>query len=341
MKTLLAIAATTLVLLSAPSARAGDNVVLIELFTSQGCSSCPPADRNLALLAERDDVVALSLHVDYWDYLGWRDTFGRPEHTQRQFAYRAFLGTRVVYTPQVIVQGTWDVPGHKASAIDAAISQAREQSEPARLDLVTEDGMLKAVLAETQMPERCTVWIATYDQAQTVRIRRGENAGETITYHNVVNKLMRVGSWNGSAQSISLPQPGRGEGVAVWLQDDRDGPRSGGPLRRELKQPGVRKTPHGCRPAPRVRARTCALTFFTCRINWLASVHVRTPATRVRIWPGPLQSGKRSHSSFQGSEPPFRCVPGEDPGPRPSCVSGEVPAQGRDSSSPGWRAGGR
>ena len=224
MKKLLVLAATALALtLSAPQARAGDSVVLIELFTSQGCSSCPPADRNIAALAERSDVIALSLHVDYWDYLGWRDTFGRPEHTQRQFAYRDLLGTRVVYTPQVVVQGARDVPGHKTAAIDAAIAEALAMPEPARLDLVTEDGMLHAMLAETPMPERCTVWIATYDQARTVRIRRGENAGKTITYHNVVNKLMRVGSWNGSAQQISLPQPAAGEGVAVWLQDDRSG----------------------------------------------------------------------------------------------------------------------
>lgn len=207
----------------APSARAEEPVVLIELFTSQGCSSCPPADRNLAALAERDDVIALGLHVDYWDYLGWRDTFGRPEHTERQFAYRDFLGGRVIYTPQIIVQGMRDVPGHKAAAIEAAIAEARAVPSPADVKIVTDDGMLKAVLTETTMPERCTVWMASYNKLETVRIRRGENAGKTIGYHNVVNKLMRVGSWNGSAQQIALPQPGAGEGVAVWLQDDRTG----------------------------------------------------------------------------------------------------------------------
>lgn len=208
---------------SALPARADSAVVLVELFTSQGCSSCPPADRNLAVLARRDDVLALSLHIDYWDYLGWRDTFGQAAHTARQMAYRDLMGARVIYTPQIIVQGTRDVPGHRAKAVEAAIAQARAADEPARLEIVTEGGMLKAVIEAAKPPADCTLWIATYDIARTVQIKRGENAGQSITYHNVVRELMRVGTWDGTTQKLALPQPGKDQGVGVWLQEDRTG----------------------------------------------------------------------------------------------------------------------
>lgn len=211
-------------LLGAPSAQAGDNVVMVELFTSQGCSSCPPADRNLAALAARDDVLALSLHVDYWDYLGWRDTFGSPEHTRRQYAYRESLGARVVYTPQVIVHGTLDVPGYHPDRINDAIAEIA--STPGETDIAINgsDGMMAAQITKMDNPRPCTIWIASYSQSATVEIRRGENAGKAITYHNVVDKLLRVGSWRGSeGAKIDLPQPGPGQGVAVWLQDDATG----------------------------------------------------------------------------------------------------------------------
>lgn len=224
MKTLLAMMVAVVVAgWPGPDARADAAVVLVELFTSQGCSSCPPADQNLAVLAERDDVLALSLHVDYWDYLGWRDTFGQKAHTRRQMEYRDRMGARVIYTPQVVVQGTRDVPGHRVKAIDAAIAEAHAGTEPAHLAIVTESGMLKAVIDQATPPDPCTLWIAAYDQARTVKIERGENSGHEVTYHNVVRQLMRVGTWDGSAQKLALPQPSAGQGVAVWLQDDRTG----------------------------------------------------------------------------------------------------------------------
>ena len=222
MKKLLAPALAALLMTAAP-AKADDTIVLVELFTSQGCSSCPPADKNLAALAERDDVIALSMHVTYWDYLGWRDTFGRDEHTRRQVAYRDIMGARVIYTPQVVVHGVTDVPGHKGKAIDAAIDDARAKGSDTKLDIISDGGMVKAVLAATDVPERCTVWIASYTKSATVQIQRGENAGREITYHNVVTKLMCVGNWDGTAQNVALPDPGAGEGVAVWIQDSRTG----------------------------------------------------------------------------------------------------------------------
>jgi len=208
----------------AGAAGAEDNVVMVELFTSQGCSSCPPADETLADLADREDVLGLSLHVDYWNYLGWKDTFAQAEHTARQAEYRDKLGSRVLFTPQIVVDGTRSVPGYKRSMIDSAIAQAAEMPDPASIRIGTEDGMLHAEIVSEGALGACTIWVASYDQAAKVAIDRGENAGRTFTYRNVVDKLMKVGPWQGnSAERFPLPQPGPGEGIAIWLQDDRSG----------------------------------------------------------------------------------------------------------------------
>jgi len=222
-KHIAAILSALLFSVASSSATADNNVVLVELFTSQGCSSCPPADRNFATLAQREGVLGLSMHVDYWDYLGWRDTFARPEHTERQFAYRDLLGGRVVYTPQMIVQGTHDVAGARPVPLEAAIAKVEATPPPARITISDEAGMLKATLAADTRPEPCTVWIASFHKERTVEIARGENAGETLTYYNVVDKLLRVGQWDGTVQQIALPQPGPGGGVAIWLQEDSTG----------------------------------------------------------------------------------------------------------------------
>ena len=223
MKKLLQAILPALVLSTAPAV-AGDNVVMVELFTSQGCSSCPPADANLGALTGRDDVLPLSMHVDYWDYLGWRDTFAQPEHSERQYAYRTMMGARVVYTPQMIVHGVADVPGYRTELIEQAIADAGARKRDAEIAIAAKGGMLAATISTSGRPMPCTIWVASYEREATVDIRRGENAGETITYHNVVDKLMRVGRWPGStSETIDLPQPGAGEGVAVWLQDDRTG----------------------------------------------------------------------------------------------------------------------
>ena len=208
----------------AGAAGAEDNVVLVELFTSQGCSSCPPADKTLAELADRDDVLALSLHVDYWNYLGWQDTFAQAEHTQRQAEYRDKLGSRVLFTPQIVVDGTRSVPGYKRAMIDSAIAQAAETPDPASIEIGSENGMLHAEITGDRTHGPGTIWVASYDQAATVKIDRGENTGRTFTYRNVVEKLMKVGPWQANGpEKFPLPQPGPGEGIAVWLQDDSTG----------------------------------------------------------------------------------------------------------------------
>jgi hypothetical protein len=224
MPPLRSILAPLLVLALAGAASAADNVVLVELFTSQGCSSCPPADETLAELADRQEVLALSMHVDYWNYLGWEDTFAQTEHTARQTEYRNRLGGKVLFTPQMIIDGSRSVPGYKRAMIDAAIAQAAKTPHPADIDIVSDDSMLYARITSDGGHGPSTIWVASYEDAATVEIERGENAGRTFTYRNVVEKLMKVGPWNaGVPERFPLPQPGPGEGIAVWLQEDRTG----------------------------------------------------------------------------------------------------------------------
>lgn len=201
--------------------------VLVELFTSQGCSACPPADAVLARLAERADVVALSLHVDYWDYLGWRDSFASPEMTARQYAYRGALGTRVVYTPQMVIEGRADVVGSRDEAVGAAVEAALAEPDAARIRIYSDGGMLKADLlpGAADGPSGGTVWVARYERKATVEVARGENRGRALDYANVVESLERIGDWPGrDAEAVMLPQPGPGEGIAVWVQSAGTGP---------------------------------------------------------------------------------------------------------------------
>lgn len=206
------------------AAKASEDVVLIELFTSQGCSSCPPADQNLADLKGMDGVLPLSMHVDYWDYLGWRDTFARRKHTERQFAYRDLMGARVVYTPQMIVHGMRDVPGYRPDEIRRAIAEIAVEARQASINISDDNGILRATISAAANSEPCTIFFATFTAEATVEIERGENRGRSITYHNVVDELMVVGPWRGEqTRQIDLPRPAKGEGIAVWVQENRTG----------------------------------------------------------------------------------------------------------------------
>ncbi len=207
------------------AAGAGPAPVVLELYTSQGCSSCPPADETLARLAGRDDVIALALHVDYWDYLGWRDTFAQREFGLRQAGYRDAWHKSVVYTPQMVVQGQHDVSGLHAGQLSAAIAEAQAAVPPVNVVIERSGGMLKCRIEPGPNPVSGTIWIAKYIRNAKVEIERGENAGRTITYTNVVSSLDRIGTWEGSAaEEVAMPQPGPGEGVAIWIQDGAAGP---------------------------------------------------------------------------------------------------------------------
>ena len=214
-------AAALLACLAAPAAA---DPVVVELFTSQGCSSCPPADAMLGELAARPDVIALSLHVDYWDWIGWPDTFGDPAHSARQKGYAAAAGTSVVYTPQFVVGGRDHVAG--ADGMDLA-ERLRAHADAARGATVLEAEGDRLRLAATGRPARLTL-VHVLPEA-TVPIERGENAGRTVTYHHVVAGLEDLGPWDGAAGTWDLP-PARDGMVRVVLAQARTEAGHPGPV---------------------------------------------------------------------------------------------------------------
>lgn len=196
-------------------------LTVVELFTSQGCSSCPPADRYLGELAKRPDVLALSEHVDYWDYIGWKDVFASPDITARQRVYARKMGLRYVYTPQMVVQGRSHATGSDRDTIERLIREAAAAPRQP-VEIETGGGGVTVVVPEGETRERATVWLAVFDRAHDVEIRRGENAGRTITYHNVVREMRRLGEWSGEAVRLSVDAAemttGGYDGCAVLLQ---------------------------------------------------------------------------------------------------------------------------
>ncbi|WP_316014003.1 DUF1223 domain-containing protein [Roseobacter sp. HKCCA0434] len=212
------------ILLATPlTAQVGDRPVVVELFTSQGCSSCPPADDFLAELAERDNVIALSLHVDYWDYLGWQDPFASPAMTARQRAYAARQGTRSVFTPQMIVQGQLSAVGHRRPEVNAAIAAVADRAG-ATVELMRVEDHLEVRIAPLRPDLSGTVHVVSYDEPHVQDIARGENGGRRLTYTNVVTGWMTLGRWNGQDMRTTIPMPVMGRGVAVLVQDGEAGP---------------------------------------------------------------------------------------------------------------------
>ena len=196
---------------------AADRLVVVELFTSQGCSSCPPADAILAELAERDDVLPLAFHVDYWDYIGWADIFGAPENTERQKAYAYANGTKMVYTPQMIVGGLDAVAGTKPMKLAAAIERHHDVAEPVALR-ADRDGarQIVSVRALGPLTGPVDVVVVRYMPASTVEISRGENAGHTFTYRNIVTRFGRIARWDGAGE-LRAEAPLQGEEEAAVL----------------------------------------------------------------------------------------------------------------------------
>ncbi len=204
-----------------------DRKSVLELFTSQGCSSCPPADALLAKLATRDDIVALTMPVNYWDHLGWRDTLAKEAFTQRQRNYAESRGDREIYTPQLVVNGIAHVVGSRADDIEDAMRRTSLKLDEAWVPLALQrDGeamRLQAGAAPLDSTyRRGTVWLAFFSNTVPVNIRRGENTGARITYTNVVRRLERAGRWDGEAASFQAMIPrGRGiDGCAAFLQAD-------------------------------------------------------------------------------------------------------------------------
>ena len=209
---------------SGPAAAQVEPRAVIELFTSQGCSSCPAADKLLGELGKDPSLVTMTLAVDYWDYLGWKDTLALKGHTYRQRAYANVRGDREVYTPQVVVNGAMHVLGSDKAAIDRAIALTRNQAGTLGLpvQLVLADDKLTVIVAGKDGQQPAEVWLCPITKAVPVKIGRGENRGHTITYSHVVRHWTKLGEWTGKAQSFSVPlkdiQTGEIDQVAVVVQ---------------------------------------------------------------------------------------------------------------------------
>ena len=212
---------------------------VVELFTSQGCSACPPADKVIGELARDPTVIALSMPIDYWDYLGWKDTLADSRFSARQKAYSLVRGDRDVYTPQVIVNGSAHVVGSDRAGIEEAIGATRKtdgvMSVPVSLALVGKQ-ITVSVPASNKAPAAVhgEIWICSISKAVPISIGRGENRGRELTYYNVVRNLLKVGDWNGNAASWTVPVENLSregiDGAAVFIQDgsrERPGPMLG------------------------------------------------------------------------------------------------------------------
>ena len=181
---------------------------VIELFTSQGCSSCPAADRLLGELSHDPSLIPLTLAVDYWDYLGWKDTLARPKHFARQRAYAHARGDRAVYTPQAVINGLAHVRGSDRHAIEREIGSTRNKPGALMLPVklaIDRDSVTVDVPAAAGLPASGEVWLCPVTKTVTVAIGRGENNGRTVVYHNVVRRWVKLGDWTGVARSYTVP----------------------------------------------------------------------------------------------------------------------------------------
>ncbi|WP_224704116.1 DUF1223 domain-containing protein [Devosia aquimaris] len=209
---------------SADSLRVQPKAV-VELFTSQGCSSCPPADALLTSLSERGDVLALAYHVDYWDYVGWKDTFGSPAYSDRQRAYAQSWGSSRIYTPQMVVNGAIGVVGSRRNEVNGAIDRAQLPLDVA----VTQDrNMLKVSIPADTALNDAVVWLVTYINRADVDIAEGNNAGKSMVYTQVVTGRQALGLWeSNSGASLKLPIPemlaDTSNGIAVIVQQEHNG----------------------------------------------------------------------------------------------------------------------
>lgn len=202
--------------------------VVVELFTSQGCHSCPPADAFLAELARRDDVLALSLHVDYWDYIGWKDPFAQRAYTERQRGYSRALSQRYVYTPQMVVDGTLQGVGSDRAEINRLIDKARKVADAGPGLAVAGAGTQRVLrIGAAKAGSEATVWLIGFDRAHETPVRAGENSGKRLENHNVVRMMEPVGTWKGAAAEIALDLSAIAancDSAAVIVQTEEMGP---------------------------------------------------------------------------------------------------------------------
>lgn len=212
---------------------AGPPRAVIELFTSQGCADCPAADALLKTFLKKDDIIALTLPVDYWDYLGWKDTLAGPRNAERQRAYVERFGTGTVFTPQAVINGSMEVLGSDEAEIDRAIRATETVLSSSRIP-VHFWHFGNTIIIETggapsgSEPREATIWLAVVQKSVSVSVKGGENAGKTLTYHNVVREFTPVGVWNGRPATIRLARAAimrpETEDLIVLIQEASTGP---------------------------------------------------------------------------------------------------------------------
>ena len=234
---LTAIAAATSMAAAEGQDAAKPNKAVVELFTSQGCSSCPPADALLGRLADDPSLVALSFSIDYWDYLGWRDTLGSPANSERQRGYARARGDGRVYTPQIVVDGITHANGADETAVREAVAHAEKRLAKDKVPIKMRaegDTLIVDVDAAPEGSDRrsATVWLAIAKEVEKVAIKRGENRGKEIAYHHPVRELTPIGMWEGEALTLRLPlkdlKTMGGDCLFVLLQEESTGPILGG-----------------------------------------------------------------------------------------------------------------
>lgn len=220
-----------------PAAADGVSPVVVELFTSQGCSSCPPADAYLGELARQPGIIALAFHVDYWDYIGWRDPLASPAATERQRGYTQALGTRYLYTPEMVIDGRQDATGSDRAAVSRLIRDQRAAAPKVPLSVREQAAAEQAEDKYTiNIPAfdfhgTATVWMAVFDREHTTAVERGENSGRSLRDYNAVRALRRLGSWSGKAIQIPVDMDlTKTNGCAILLQADHQPGDGQGPI---------------------------------------------------------------------------------------------------------------
>jgi hypothetical protein len=237
-RVLFSLIATAVGAVALPSAKADPRSVepraVIELFTSQGCSSCPAADKLLSELQSDPSFIPLSLAIDYWDYLGWKDTLALPGHTIRQQAYSRMRGDREIYTPQAVINGVAQAIGSDRSQIDSAVAQSYNAAAPLSVPLkvTVADERISVTVPSREEAAGSEIWLCPVTAQVSVGIARGENRGRTVTYTNVVRRWIKLGTWNGKSETFTVPVDAiRFDGidsVAVILQNGS--PTQPGPI---------------------------------------------------------------------------------------------------------------
>lgn len=217
-----------LVLLTASGAGAGQRLTVVELFSAQGCPLCPPAEAYLGTLAQRDDVLPLAFHVDYWDHLGWVDRFASPAFVRRQQRYSDRLGLPYVYTPQIVVDGARQASGGRPQAVDAAIAAAREETQDVAIALtrLSATSLRIEIPATARLANGADIMLIGFDTMHRTVIEAGENRGTTLVNYHVVRDVKSIATWHGERFSLTvplMPDAGVTDFCAVLVQEAGQG----------------------------------------------------------------------------------------------------------------------